>query len=49
VFSILGVVALVAIAVTTFFVDGLRNSIPTFAVFLVVMSAMYLRARRKAV
>jgi L-asparagine transporter-like permease len=49
VFSILGIIALVAIAVTTFFVDGLRNSIPTFAVFLVVMSAMYLRARRKAV
>jgi L-asparagine transporter-like permease len=49
VFSILGIIALVAIAVTTFFVDGLRNSIPTFAVFLVVMSAIYLRARRKAV
>jgi L-asparagine transporter-like permease len=48
VFSVLGIIALVAIAVTTFFVDGLRNSIPTFAVFLVVMSAMYLRARRKA-
>jgi L-asparagine transporter-like permease len=49
VFSVLGILALVAIAVTTFFVDGLRNSIPTFAVFLVVMSAMYQRARRKAV
>jgi amino acid transporter, AAT family len=49
VFSILGVVALIAIAITTFFVDGLRNSVPTFAVFLLVMSVMYLRARRKAV
>jgi L-asparagine transporter-like permease len=48
-FSILGVVALIAIAITTFFVDGLRNSVPTFAVFLLVMSVMYLRARRKAV
>ena len=49
VFSVLGIIALGAIAVTTFFVDGLQNSVPTFAVFLVAMSATYLRARRKAV
>ena len=47
VFSITGIIALAAIAITTFFVAGLHNSVPTFAVFLVIMSAIYLRSRRK--
>jgi L-asparagine transporter-like permease len=47
VFSIAGIIAIAAVAVTTFFVDGLQNSVPTFAVFLVVMSAVYVRTRRK--
>ncbi|HST11291.1 MAG TPA: amino acid permease [Terriglobales bacterium] len=49
VFSVLGMVALSAIVVTTFFVEGLRGSVPIFLVFLVMMSVMYLRVRRKAV
>jgi L-asparagine transporter-like permease len=45
VFSVLGIAALIAIAVTTFFVEGLRSTVPTFAVFLAIMSAIYGIAR----
>ena len=43
-----GIVALLAIASTTFFVDGLRYSIPLFLPFLLIMSAAYLRTRGSA-
>ena len=43
-----GIVALAAITVTTFFVDGLRYSVPLFVPFLIVMSAVYLRTRGSA-
>jgi L-asparagine transporter-like permease len=41
-----GIVMLIAIAATTFFVDGLRYTVPSFLPFLLVMSVVYLRARR---
>jgi amino acid transporter, AAT family len=49
-FSIAGIVALFAIAGSTFFVDGLQYTVPTFAVFLAVMSVVYFAggARRGA-
>jgi L-asparagine transporter-like permease len=43
-----GIVALLAIASTTFFVDGLRYSIPLLLPFLLIMSAAYLRTRGSA-
>jgi amino acid transporter, AAT family len=43
-----GIVALLAIALTTFFVDGLRYSVPLFLPFLLIMSAAYLRSRGSA-
>jgi L-asparagine transporter-like permease len=48
VFSVLGIAALIAIAVSTFFVEGLQNTVPTFAVFLAIMSVIYWIAKRKA-
>ncbi|MGC2194838.1 MAG: amino acid permease [Terriglobales bacterium] len=48
VFSLLGIAALIAIAVTTFFVEGLQNTVPTFAVFLMIMSVIYSRAKQRA-
>ncbi len=40
---------IIAIAVTTFFVDGLRWSVPAFSVFLALISLLYPRIRaRKA-
>jgi hypothetical protein len=38
---------LLGISVTTFFVDGLQWSIPAFAVFLAIISLVYLRSRRR--
>jgi L-asparagine transporter-like permease len=49
VLSVSGIVVLSAIAATTFFVEGLQNTVPTFVVFLVIMSVIYWRARRRAV
>jgi L-asparagine transporter-like permease len=43
----LAIVALIAIAVTTFFVDGLRYTVPSFLPFLVIVSIPYARARRR--
>jgi L-asparagine transporter-like permease len=49
VFTVLGIVSLLAISVTTFFVDGLQWSVPAFCVFLAMISVMYMRSRgRKA-
>jgi L-asparagine transporter-like permease len=45
-FTLAGIVLIVAIAITTFFVDGLQWSVPAFLVFLVVISLLYLRITR---
>jgi hypothetical protein len=42
-----GIVLIIAVAVTTFFVDGLQWSVPAFSVFLVLISLLYLRIRRQ--
>jgi len=47
-FTVLGIVLLVAISVTTFFVEGLEWSFPAFAVFLGVISLLYLQNRQRA-
>jgi amino acid transporter, AAT family len=43
--AIFGIVVLVAIVVTTFFVEGLRYTVPSFLPFLAVISLFYLRRR----
>jgi L-asparagine transporter-like permease len=44
-FTIVGILLLVAISITTFFVDGLQWSVPAFFVFLGVISLFYQRGR----
>lgn len=44
--TIAGLISLVAISITTFWVDGLRYSVPVFAVFLAAESIFYFRSRR---
>lgn len=46
--AVCGIVALAAIALTTFFVDGLRYTVPSFLPFLAIMSMIYARMRRRA-
>jgi amino acid transporter, AAT family len=46
-FTIVGIVLLLAISVTTFFVDGLQWSVPAFSVFLGLISLLYLQGRRR--
>jgi AAT family amino acid transporter len=46
-FTVVGILLLLAISVTTFFVDGLQWSVPAFAVFLCIISLLYLRNRRR--
>jgi L-asparagine transporter-like permease len=46
-FTVVGILLLLAISVTTFFVDGLQWSVPAFAVFLGLISLLYLRSRRR--
>jgi len=48
-FSVAGIVALAAIALSTFFVDGLQYTVPTFAVFLAIMSVIYWMGRRQGI
>jgi AAT family amino acid transporter len=43
-----GIVSLVAISATTFFVDGLQYSVVSYLSFLALMSFTYARARRRA-
>jgi len=45
-FTVVGILLLVAISVTTFFVDGLQWSVPAFSVFLALVSLLYVRGRR---
>jgi amino acid transporter, AAT family len=44
----LGIAALLGIAASTFFVDGLRYTVPAFAPFLLLISIAYWMIRRKA-
>jgi len=44
-FTLGGIVLLIAISLTTFFVDGLQWSVPAFAVFLGVITLIYFRNR----
>jgi len=46
-FTVVGILLLLAISVTTFLVDGLQWSVPAFSVFLVCISLLYLRGRRR--
>jgi L-asparagine transporter-like permease len=48
VFSVLGIAALIAIAGSMFFVEGLQYTLPTFVVFLAIMSVVYWIDRWKA-
>lgn len=43
-----GIISLVAIVLTTFFVEGLKYTVPSFLPFLLVMSIVYARASRRA-
>jgi len=43
----MSIVAIAAIAFSTFWVDGLRYTLPTFAPFLLIMSAVYWKYRNK--
>jgi AAT family amino acid transporter len=45
-FTLLGILLLLAISVTTFFVDGLQWSVPAFCIFLTFISIFYVRERR---
>jgi L-asparagine transporter-like permease len=44
-FTVVGIVLLLAISVTTCFVEGLQWSIPAFSVFLGLISLLYLRGK----
>ena len=46
--TILGIVALLAIAASTFFVDGLKFTVPAFLPLLVAMTVAYWLARRRS-
>ena len=46
--AVFGIVSLSAIAATTFFVDGLRYTVPSFLPFLAVISILYARMRKRA-
>src|SRR5215813_13536698 len=45
IFTVVGILLLLAISATTFFVDGLEWSVPTFSVLLGIISLVYLRSR----
>ena len=46
-FTVLGILLIAAVAVTTFFVDGLQWSVPAFSVFLGLISLLYLRVKQQ--
>jgi L-asparagine transporter-like permease len=48
-FTVVGIFLLLAISVTTFFVDGLQWSVPAFSVFLGIISLLYLQRRREKI
>jgi L-asparagine transporter-like permease len=43
--TVAGILALLAIAGSTFWVDGLQYTVPSFVAFLLVISLIYLRNR----
>jgi AAT family amino acid transporter len=45
-FTLVGILLILAISVTTFFVDGLQWSVPAFSIFLGLISLLYWRSRR---
>jgi L-asparagine transporter-like permease len=45
--TLLGLVGLLGIAVSTFYVDGLQYTVPAFAAFLLLISLAYLKIRKK--
>jgi amino acid transporter, AAT family len=45
--EVVGLVAIGGICVSTFFVEGLRYTVPAFAPFLLILSLVYWRLRRK--
>jgi amino acid transporter, AAT family len=47
VFTMIGILCLLGISATTFFVDGLQWSVPAFLVFLAIVSFLYLRIRKR--
>jgi amino acid transporter, AAT family len=46
--AVFGIVSLCAIAATTFFVDGLQYTVPSFLPFLAIMTLVYARVRHRA-
>ena len=46
-FTVAGIILLLGISLTTFFVEGMEWSVPVFAVFLGLISLVYLLARRR--
>lgn len=46
-FTVVGILLLLAISGTTFLVDGLQWSVPAFTVFLGLISLLYLRSRQR--
>jgi amino acid transporter, AAT family len=49
IFTLAGIVLLVAISMTTFFVDGLRWSVPAFFIFLGLITLLYVRNRKRRI
>jgi L-asparagine transporter-like permease len=49
IFTLAAIVLLVAISMTTFFVDGLRWSVPAFSVFLGLITLLYFRNRERRI
>ena len=49
IFSLAGIVLLLAVSVTTFFVDGLEWSVPAFSVFLGFITFLYFRNRYRKI
>jgi AAT family amino acid transporter len=47
IFTLAGILLLVAISLTTFFVDGLQWSVPAFCIFLGLITLLYLRDRER--
>jgi len=45
--AIFGIVSLVAITLTTFFVEGLEYTVPSFLPFLAIMSIVYARVKKR--
>jgi amino acid transporter, AAT family len=48
-FTLAGIVLLLAISITTFFVDGLEWSVPAFTVFLGLITLVYFRDRKRKI